>query len=81
MGLTGFNLARRKQEEAAQAASLSCPAPEAAPAPAVVEEKPKRKRRAPKSDAPTAVEHPTWSEVKPEFMASIEAEATDGGQE
>lgn len=43
MGLTGFNLARRK-EEAANAASLSCPAP--ATAPAAVDEKPKRKRRA-----------------------------------
>jgi len=53
MGLTGFNLARRK-EEAANAASLSCPAPEAA-APAVEEEKPKRKRRV-KQDADEALE-------------------------
>lgn len=73
MGLTGFNLARRKAE-AASAASLSCPAPEAT-APAV-EEKPKRTRRAAKP-APTPVEHPTWSEVKEEFIASIEADAPE----
>lgn len=56
MGLTGFNLARRN-EEVASAASLSCPAPEAA-APAVEEEKPKRKRRAKQelAEAPEATE-------------------------
>jgi len=55
MGLTGFNLARRK-EEAATAASLPCPAPVAA-APAAEEDKPKRKQR-PKQkpvDAPEVV--------------------------
>jgi len=79
MGLTGFNLARRKEEEAAQAASLSCPAPEATPA-EVVEEKPKRKRRTTKVDT-AAKDHPTWSEVKPEFVAAIEADAKDGDEE
>lgn len=74
MGLTGFNLARRKAE-AAEAASLSCPAPEAT-APAVEQQKPKRTRRAAKA-AVAPVEHPTWSEVKDEFMASIEAEAPE----
>lgn len=78
MGLTGFNLARRKQEEAAQAASLSCPAPEAPPAPAEVEEKPKRKRRAAKP--PTTVEHPTWSEVKPAFIEALSVDLDDGGE-
>jgi hypothetical protein len=78
MGITGFNLARRKQEEAAQAASLSCPAP--APAtPEVADEKPKRKRRATK--APTEVGHPTWSEVKSDFTANLKAESSDGGEE
>jgi hypothetical protein len=76
MGLTGFNLARRKEEEAAQAASLSCPAPEATPT-EVVEEKPKRKRRSAKAP----VDHPTWSEVKPDFVAAIEADAKDGDEE
>lgn len=79
MGLTGFNLARRKDEEAAQAASLSCPAPEAVAAPAAAEEKPKRKRRATK--AATEVEHPTWSEVKSDFTADLKAEPSDGGEE
>lgn len=55
MGLTGFNLARRNEEEAANAASLSCPAPEVTAETAVQEEKPKRKRRA-KSDAVEALE-------------------------
>jgi hypothetical protein len=72
MGLTGFNLARRKQEEAAPAASLSCPAPEATTQPEVVEEKPKRKRRAAKPES-SPVKHLTWTEVKPEFMAAIDA--------
>jgi hypothetical protein len=78
MGITGFNLARRKQEEAANAASLSCPAPVPA-TPAVAEEKPKRKRRA--TPAPAPVEHPTWSEVKPDFVAAVEADAKDGDEE
>ena len=73
MGITGFNLARRKQEEAANAASLSCPAPEVPATPAVAEEKPKRKRRA--TPAPAPVDHPTWSEVKPDFVAAVEADA------
>lgn len=60
MGLTGFNLARRK-EEAANAASLSCPAPVTAPA-AVEEEKPKRKRR-PKQEPVEALEVLTPEEL------------------
>lgn len=54
MGLTGFNLARRN-EEAANAASLSCPAPVTAPA-AVEEAKPKRKRRAKPAENEVAAE-------------------------
>lgn len=51
MGLTGFNLARRKEQEAASAASLCpMPQPEATTTPEVVPttpvDKPKRKRRA-----------------------------------
>lgn len=49
MGLTGFNLARRN-EEAASAASLSCPAPASPSAQPTAEPKPKR-RRAPKAAA------------------------------
>lgn len=49
MGLTGFNLARRKQEEAASAAPSSrASAPEAT----AVEDKPKRKRRGHRPSAP-----------------------------
>jgi hypothetical protein len=61
MGLTGFNLARRNEEEAANAASLSCPAPVTAPA-AAEEDKPKRKRR-PKQEPVEALEVLTPEEL------------------
>jgi len=60
MGLTGFNLARRK-EEAATAASLPYPAPVAA-APAAEEDKPKRKQR-PKQEPVDALEVVTPEEL------------------
>lgn len=69
MGLTGFNLARRKQEEAATAASLPIATEPEATAPVEVVEKPKRKRRAPKPPAPVGE------------VAAVEVLEPDGDQE